>query len=123
MASLVSRLKKLKLKKMQPGKLIKGVVDIAATAGVPGAGAAKKVVDRVGKKVEDVNRAWARDKARYAQVLRETGAGAILDTPATNKDVPMPSPETASTTNPSSNGTMIAIVAIVAVLFLARAKS
>lgn len=120
--SLVSRMKKLKLKKLQPGRLIKGVVDIAATAGVPGAGAAKKVVDRVGKKVESVDRAFARDRAKYEQVLRETGAGALLDTPATNRDVPMPSENVATTSNPSSNGTMIAVVAIVAVLFFMKGR-
>lgn len=122
MASLVSRMKKLKLKKLQPGKLVKGVVDIAATAGVPGAGAAKKVVDRIGKKVESVDRAFQRDKAKYAQVLRETGAGALLDTPASNSNVPMPSAETTTTANPAMGGGMIAIVVIVAVLFMMKGR-
>ena len=119
--SIVSRLKRLKLKKLQPGKIIKGVVDIAATAGVPGAGAAKKVVDRVGKKVESVDRAWQRDKAKYAQVLREGGAGSVLDGSNANPNVPTPSPELAIPTS-SSNGMVIGLVAIVAVLFLMKSR-
>ena len=128
---LVSRLKKLKLKKMQPGKLIKGVVSVAAAAGVPGAAAAQKVVDRVGKKVDDFNRTKERVAAQMKEVAKNSGAGAIFENPV---GPPMPAPgmsveeanlagagPTMAAAKPS-NQIMILAAIVVAVFFLKKGR-
>lgn len=125
---LVSRLKKMKLKKLQPGRLIKGAVTVASALGVPGAGAAEKVVAKVGKKVESVERAASRIKAQIKQAGEEAGlSGGVtvngIAGPITfGGSEAQSTGESVSTPGGGNNAMMLGLVAVVAVLFLMRGK-
>lgn len=123
---LVSRLKKLKLKKLQPGKLVKGVVAVAASAGVPGASAAEKIVNRVGQRVDDFNRTKERVQAQLKEVAKNSGLPSMSTVPMSE---PRPFPgasvgETelagAGASLPGSGSGVLILVALVAVVFLMR---
>lgn len=110
-----------KFKKLQPGKLIKGVVNVAAAAGVPGAGAAQRVVERVGKRVESVERAVSRANA----VAKEQGINLSIPTgQAAEQVLASPEPGAEIAIGSSQNGkNSIMLVAIAAVvLFFVMGK-
>jgi hypothetical protein len=71
---LFKSLKRLKLKKLKPGIIIKRAVGAAAAVGIPGAGTLNKGVDRIGKRVDQANVAIARAKAAIQKERRDTGA-------------------------------------------------
>lgn len=70
---LIKSLKRLKLKKLQPGKLIKGAVNAAAAIGIPGAGTAAAIANRVGQRVDQVNRVVDKAKAEVDKLAKDQG--------------------------------------------------
>ncbi len=71
--SFISSLKKLKLKKLQPGKLLKSVVAGAAAIGIPGAGAVNAATNAIGKRVDDAQRVADKAKAEVDRIMKEQG--------------------------------------------------
>lgn len=70
---LIKSLKRLKLKKLQPGKLLKGAVNAAAAIGIPGAGAAAGIANRVGQRVDQANRVIEKAKAEVQKLAKDQG--------------------------------------------------
>lgn len=66
-------LSRIKLSKIQPGKLIKSAVNAAAAIGIPGAGTAARVVNNIGKRVDQINRVVAKGKEAIEALSREQG--------------------------------------------------
>jgi len=62
-----------KLKKIQPGKLVKGALNAAAAVGIPGAKTAANLANRIGAKVDQANRVISKTKAEIERLAREQG--------------------------------------------------
>ena len=62
MSWLSKNLRKIKLKKLQPGKILQGAIHAASVLGIPGAKAADSLSNRIGKRVDQFNRVYDRAK-------------------------------------------------------------
>jgi len=78
----LSSLKKLKLKKLQPGKLITSVTHAAAALGVPGAKSLENIENRIGKRVDQATRVIAKAQD---EIKREAGAQGISQAEASDR--------------------------------------
>lgn len=118
---LVSSFKKIKLRKIQPGKILKKVVHAGAILGVPGAKAADSLANRVGKRVDDVNRVAAKAKAA---IQAEARAAGVSEAEAADRLAgrAIAGAEAGLTINSNVQGMLFAVAAFALVFFVMKGR-